>query len=258
MNSGPLLFLGIFATLASSFWGLLLMPQVKIGRQELLNTNGMIYPARPGLAKQGEQVYRSLGCAECHTRQVRPRGYGTDFERGWGKRRTVAQDYLYDYPVMLGNIRLGPDLANIGLRQTNALWHLVHLYKPRHLSPGSMMPPYEFLFEERKLEAGKKPLAEALPFEGLKQGYQIIPSERAHLLVAYLLNQQAEAPLFEAPVPGAATNVPPGGAAATNLLATNIASTNIASTNISVTNVAATNVISTNVTTNVSPTTPKK
>ena len=253
MNNGPLLFLGIFATLASSFWGLLLAPQVKIGRQEVLNTNGMIYPAPPGVAKQGEQVYRSLGCAECHTRQVRPRAYGTDFERGWGKRRTVAQDYLYDYPVMLGNIRIGPDLANIGLRQTNELWHLVHLYKPRYLSPGSMMPPYEFLFEERKLKAGEKPLPEALPLEGLRPGYQIIPSEGAHLLVAYLLGQQAEAPLFEAPLPKAATNAAPAQTAATNLLSTNVVSTNVISTN-----PAATNVSSTNVTTNAPATIPKK
>lgn len=256
MNSGPLLFLGIFVTLASSFWGLLLMPQVKIGRQQLVTNNvtGQLYPVeRPGLAKAGEQVYRSLGCAECHTRQVRLRGYGSDFERGWGKRRTVAQDYLHDYPVMLGNLRIGPDLANIGLRQTNATWHLVHLYNPKLTSPGSMMPPYRFLFEKRKLQSGRKASPEALAFEGMEPGYEIIPSERAHLLVAYLLNQQAEAPVFEAPLPGAATNVPPADAAATNVISTNVTSTNILSTN-----VAPTNAVSTNVLTNVPPTAPKK
>ena len=225
MNSGPLLFLGIFVTLASSFWGLLLMPQLKIGRQQLVDSNGLPYPTRSGVAKQGEQVYRSLGCAECHTRQVRTRGYGSDFERGWGKRRTVAQDYLQDYPVMLGNVRIGPDLANIGLRQTNALWHLVHLYDPKLTSPGSMMPPYQFLFEKRKLAAGKKPSPEALAFEGLEPGYEIIPSERAHLLVAYLLSQQAEAMLFEAPLPATATNVPP--AAVFTNVSTNAVSTNL-------------------------------
>mgnify|MGYP001038504764 CR=1 FL=1 len=34
MNSGPLLFLGIFMALASSFWGLVLVPQLQLGRQE--------------------------------------------------------------------------------------------------------------------------------------------------------------------------------------------------------------------------------
>jgi len=242
MNSGPLLFLGIFVTLAASFWSLLLVPQVKIGRQEILNTNNMVYPARPGVTKQGEQIYRSLGCTECHTRQVRPRGYGSDFDRGWGNRRTVAQDYLNDYPVMLGNLRIGPDLANIGLRQTNALWHLAHLYEPKRMSPGSMMPPYRFLFKNRKLKVGEKPPPEALPFE-LKPGHATIPSEDAYALVDYMLGQQAEFPLFEAPLPGAATNVPPADAASTNTVSTNAVSTNAVSTNVP----------STNVSTNVAP-----
>jgi cytochrome c oxidase cbb3-type subunit II len=237
MNSGPLLFLGIFMTLASSFWGLLLIPQVKIGRQEVLNAGTMTYPARPGLAKQGEQVYRSLGCVECHTRQVRPRGYGSDFERGWGKRRTVAQDYLYDYPVMLGNLRIGPDLANIGLRQTNALWHLVHLYAPKKMSPGSMMPPSRFLFKNRKLKAGETPPPEALPFE-LEPGHATIATEDAHALVAYLLGQQSEFPLFEAPLPPGTTNVPPAAATSTNTVSTNAVSTNAVSTNVTSTNLS--------------------
>ena len=34
MNSGPLLFLGIFLSMAGSFWGLILLPQIQIGRQQ--------------------------------------------------------------------------------------------------------------------------------------------------------------------------------------------------------------------------------
>ena len=37
------------------------------------------------------------------------------------KVQSVDQDYLYDRPVMLGSQRVGPDLANIGRRQTNEL-----------------------------------------------------------------------------------------------------------------------------------------
>jgi hypothetical protein len=40
--------------------------------------------------------------------------FGADLARGWGRRRTVARDYLRDQPVMLGTVRFGPDLA-IGL-----------------------------------------------------------------------------------------------------------------------------------------------
>ena len=45
---------------------------------------------------------------------------GPDMARGWGKRRTVAEDFLFDSPVMPGSQRVGPDLANVGLRQPDA------------------------------------------------------------------------------------------------------------------------------------------
>src|SRR5207247_8541199 len=67
--------------------------------------------------------------------------FGPDIARGWGKRRTVAEDYLYDSPVMLGSQRIGPDLANIGLRPYDANWHLRHPHPPRLEATGSIMPP---------------------------------------------------------------------------------------------------------------------
>ncbi len=217
MNSGPLLFLGIFATLASSFWGLLLLAQLQIGRQEpvKLEANDALYPAaRPGQARQGAEIYRSLGCVECHSQQVRPKGFGSDFERGWGQRRTVAQDYLYDQPVLLGTLRLGPDLANIGARQTNATWHLTHLYQPKSTSPGSMMPRYPFLFERRKLRSGEARSPDALVLATATGDEEIVPGPDAEALVAYLLSLHADVSLFEAPLPMTRTNAVE--AAATN------------------------------------------
>src|SRR5258708_39429309 len=121
---------------------------------------------RPGMARQGEQIYRANGCFYCHTRQVRPRGFGTDVERGWGARagevQSVSQDYLYDRPVMLGSQRVGPDLANIGVRQPDAASLLKHLYSPQLVTPGSVMPPYKFLFKVSKLKVGEKPSTDAL------------------------------------------------------------------------------------------------
>src|SRR5262249_54079390 len=108
MNSGPLLFLGIFATLASSFSGLLLVPELQLGGQQQVTNSATLalYPAnRGGSAQRGAEVFRSLGCAECHTEQVR--GIGADVAR-WGPRKTVPQDYVGDYPVMLGSQRIGP------------------------------------------------------------------------------------------------------------------------------------------------------
>ena len=220
MNSGPLLFLGILFTLASSFWGLVLAPQLQIGRQPLrvIEATGQIYPsARPGLAQAGAEVYRANGCAECHTQQVRPRGYGADFERGWGQRRTVAQDYLRDYPVLLGQLRVGPDLANVGLRETNVLMHLKHLYNPKLTAAGSMMPPYRYLFEKRKLKPGQGPSPDALPLGSeVEPGHEIVPHAEARALAAYLLSLHSDAPLFEAPLPQPATNAASAAAETTN------------------------------------------
>ena len=95
---------------------------------------------------RGRDVYIANGCVYCHTQQPRAQGFGPDLARGWG-RATVAADYVYDRPHLLGTMRTGPDLMNIGVRQPSEQWHLGHLYQPRAYVPGSIMPSYPFLFE---------------------------------------------------------------------------------------------------------------
>ena len=81
----------------------------------------------------------------------------------------MARDYIYDKPVLLGYMRFGPDLANIGTRKDpddpdkySTAWHYMHLYKPQITSPGSNMPSYKFLFEKRKIAGrGGRGCAEA-------------------------------------------------------------------------------------------------
>src|SRR6266704_4699723 len=73
MNYGPLIFLAAFFALASSWFGLVLTPQMQIGHLQQTNTlgAGVTYPvARPGLARKGIEVYRANGCAYCHSQQV--------------------------------------------------------------------------------------------------------------------------------------------------------------------------------------------
>ncbi|MEW6307226.1 MAG: cbb3-type cytochrome c oxidase subunit II [Verrucomicrobiota bacterium] len=294
MNFGPLLFLGLFVSMALSWYGFIFKGQLDLGRQKQVKLDdGSYYPSnRDGLAHQGAEVYRANGCYYCHSQQVGQTGHefnltltkvgtnteavvtailqvkpelgkasarsalkakrfellhgvpfadikqaqkafdglakeggaelaweivplGPDFAMGWGPRRTVAADYLYDNTVMLGNQRIGPDLANIGLRRPDPKWHLEHLYQPRSKVEKSTMPPYYFLFERRKIENGKTD-PEALKVEG---DYQIVPKPEAKALVAYLMSLKAATPLFEAPMtvapkPPPATNAAP--AAATN------------------------------------------
>src|SRR5262249_50829473 len=149
MQRGLAIFIGVLLTFSTGWVGLIVLPQHQLGELKAQTEEGSTesYP-RPleGLAAQGRAVYVSEGCLYCHSQQVRADGYGTDIARGWGDRRTVPRDYIYDHPLLLGSMRTGPDLANIGARQPDETWHLLHLYNPLITSPGSLMPPFDYLF----------------------------------------------------------------------------------------------------------------
>lgn len=208
MNYGPLLFLGILFTLAGSWFGLVLTPNRQLGNlQPNVNTNTLaVYPLPlPGEAEQGREVYRSMGCNYCHTQQVRPDGFGSDIQRGWGKRRSVARDYIYQKPVMLGSSRTGPDLTNIGERQPSHDWHFTHLYNAQTTSKGSIMPPFAFLFEKRKI-GYDGPSTNALKLTGefaVEPGFEVMPKPEAVQLVEYLRSLKSSVDLPEAPLPKA-------------------------------------------------------
>jgi cbb3-type cytochrome oxidase cytochrome c subunit len=160
---------------------------------------------------------------------IRP--VGPDIHMGWGPRRSVAEDFLYDYPVMPGSVRMGPDLANVGVRQPDENWHLRHLYEPRSEVAKSFMPTYRFLFEKRPRAKGKKLAADAVQWAEASDpepDYDIIPGPEARALAAYMVSLRGDAVLHEASfklvasAPVAATNAP--GAVATN--ATPVTATN--------------------------------
>src|ERR1700722_4986744 len=135
---------------------------------------------------------------------------GADIPR-WGVRRSVATDYLYDSPVQLGSQRVGPDLADVGARLSNADWQLLHLYAPQSVVKNSAMPPFRFLFETKKIGDAPSPDALNLPKEfAPAAGYEVVPTTEAKQLAAYLLSLRADAPLYEAPFtpPQASTNAP--------------------------------------------------
>jgi cytochrome c oxidase cbb3-type subunit 2 len=234
VNSGVLLFLGTLFALAVSFWGLIIAPHVQIGRaqQHLTAATGEQYPVvRVGGAQRGAAVYRAQGCVECHTQQVRPAVLAPDFERGWGQRRNVAQDYLHDHPVLIGDLRWGPDLSNVGARRPDGFWHLQHLYDPAAKSPGSKMPPYRYLFEERELAPGQKPSPTSIASrESADGGIEVVPKQEAYDLRDYLLSLRSEFALPEAPLPAPDTNQPPANVdtnapASTGAIPTNAAAT---------------------------------
>jgi cbb3-type cytochrome oxidase cytochrome c subunit len=125
---------------------------------------------------------------------------GPDIARGWGLRQSVAEDYLYDWPVQLGSLRAGPDLANAGAR-ADANWQLLHLYAPKSVVKGSTMPPFRYLFEVRKIGREPSPTALKLPPEfAPPAGYEVVPRPEARELAAYLLSLRATVPLYSAPI----------------------------------------------------------
>ncbi|MFT6180544.1 MAG: cytochrome c oxidase cbb3-type subunit 2 [Akkermansiaceae bacterium] len=190
MNRFKYIVAGFLFTLFTSFVGLVLLPILTVGNQTPLidpETGEQIPPSLTALELRGKGVYMSNGCMYCHSQQVRPERVGTDIARGWGKRRTIAADYMNEGRTLLGTMRTGPDLATIGIRMPAESWHLLHLYNPQTTSKGSNMPPFPFLFDKRKIGEQKSP--EALPLSGEyapEDGYEIIPTDEVKALVAYL------------------------------------------------------------------------
>jgi cytochrome c oxidase cbb3-type subunit 2 len=189
MKNGPLFFLGIFAALALSWAGLALGPTAQLGSLAPYYDKGedKAFPERsPGVASRGRLVYADLGCAACHTQEVRRPGFGDDQERKWGDRQSVARDYIHQDRVQLGQTRVGPDLTNFGARveamdkdparREQAIYNFLY-----HGS--SAMPAYAFLFEESPANAQPSPKA-----VGRAGDREIVPSARAELLAAYLLS----------------------------------------------------------------------
>ncbi len=113
------LFLGILGTFAFSWIGLTMIPNAQIGHldPQVDEDGNDPYPApKSGMVDRGRQIYAANGCVYCHSQQVRPDYIASDIDRKWGTRRSAPRDYIFERPVLLGKMRTGPDLANIGHR----------------------------------------------------------------------------------------------------------------------------------------------
>ena len=202
MKNGFLFFFGLFFALALSWGGLVLGTNAQLGdlSPHYDDLEGKSFPEHPsGLAVRGQAVYQDLGCASCHTQQVRRADYGADQARGWGERQSVARDYVYQSRPLLGTSRVGPDLSNYGARAEAAGKSVADILADLY-NGSEGMPSYRFLFETRKIdgEPSAKALAGVAP-----AGHELVPTERAETLAAYLLSLKqtyafAEAAPYEA------------------------------------------------------------
>lgn len=217
MNRSYTLFGWIIGSFALSCYALVVIPHQQLGglQPQFTDDEGKItdqYPIFNDATRKGREVYRAQGCVYCHSQQVRDEQNGTDLVRGWGERRTVARDYIFEGPAFLGSSRLGPDLSNVGSikwrneeldspikpLKRDAKWHLLHLYAPSTIIKESNMPPYRYLFEKKKISGQRS--NDALDLKGKdapEEGYEIVPKQEAKDLVAYLLSLDRSHPLKE-------------------------------------------------------------
>ncbi|HWD21145.1 MAG TPA: cbb3-type cytochrome c oxidase subunit II [Verrucomicrobiae bacterium] len=214
MNSGPLLFLGLLFTMACSWLTFVMGPQLQVGRMQPATNlvSQELYPnPYEGVSGQGSQVYRANGCVSCHSQQIRAKSFGPDMAHYLAIRPSTAYDYLYDQPVLLGDQRIGPDLAAVGLHFDRA-GLLQKLYEPRLSAPGSVMPSYRYLFETRKITFAPSTNALALPPQlAAPAGYEVVPTPAAEELAGYLLSRRQNVFIYFAPPPptnAPATNAP--------------------------------------------------
>ena len=106
-------------------------------------TIASVKPYSP-LELQGRDIYLREGCVNCHSQTVRP--FRSETER-YGEY-SKAGEYVYDHPFLWGSKRTGPDLHRIGDKYSNA-WHFNHMFDPTTMSPGSIMPPYPWLIDQK-------------------------------------------------------------------------------------------------------------
>ena len=104
-------------------------------------TISSVKPYTP-LELHGRDVYVKEGCYNCHSQMIRP--FRSEVAR-YGEY-SKAGEFIYDHPFQWGSKRTGPDLARVGGKYPDS-WHYNHMYEPTSMSPNSIMPNYQWLFE---------------------------------------------------------------------------------------------------------------
>jgi cytochrome c oxidase cbb3-type subunit I/II len=103
----------------------------------------VVKPYTP-LELMGRDIYIREGCYLCHSQTVRPMAHEV---LRYGKASEAAE-FVYDHPFQWGSKRTGPDLARVGQKYPN-MWHYRHMYDPREVTAGSIMPNYKWLFTDK-------------------------------------------------------------------------------------------------------------
>lgn len=132
----------VFSLIAVAIGGILEMVPTFLIKSNI-PTIAAVKPYTP-LELQGRDIYVREGCYLCHSQMVRP--FRDEVAR-YGEY-SKAGEFVYDHPFQWGSKRTGPDLARIGGKYPDS-WHFNHMLEPQSMSPGSIMPSYPWLFENK-------------------------------------------------------------------------------------------------------------
>ena len=134
--------LTIFATIAILIGGIVqIVPTIMV--KSNIPTITSVQPYTP-LELEGRDLYIREGCVGCHSQMIRP--FRSEVER-YGEY-SKAGEFVYDHPFLWGSKRTGPDLHRLGRKYSDS-WHLNHMNDPQSTSPGSIMPPYQWLSKNK-------------------------------------------------------------------------------------------------------------
>ncbi|MDE3125017.1 MAG: cytochrome-c oxidase, cbb3-type subunit I [Bacteroidota bacterium] len=132
----------IFSLIAVAIGGIIEMIPTFLIKSNV-PTIASVKPYTP-LELQGRDIYVREGCYLCHSQMIRP--FRDEVAR-YGEY-SKAGEFVYDHPFQWGSKRTGPDLARIGGKYPDS-WHFNHMLDPRSMSPGSIMPTYGWLFDNK-------------------------------------------------------------------------------------------------------------
>jgi len=132
-------FFAVFLFVVIAFAGLIeILPGFAQASRPLVDTKPYTM-----LELAGKNVYIKENCLSCHSQLVRPFKSETD---RYGMY-SLSGEYAYHRPFLWGSKRTGPDLHRVGNYRTTD-WHENHMKDPHAIVPGSIMPPYPWLFEK--------------------------------------------------------------------------------------------------------------
>jgi cytochrome c oxidase cbb3-type subunit I/II len=106
-------------------------------------TIASVKPYTP-LELEGRDLYIREGCVGCHSQMVRPIRAETERYGEYSK----PGEFVYDHPFLWGSKRTGPDLHRQGGKYPDS-WHFLHMQRPASTSPGSLMPAYTWMYDEK-------------------------------------------------------------------------------------------------------------